>query len=264
MNPGVQLRLLRERLGFTMKDVEDASLRLTDKFHNPKYWIPQSRLSHIENKGIVPSLYRLHAMAIIYRTAIATLMAWYGVEESEAPTSVLPPNTHLLRDSEPDALEIPVRFDPLFDPAKTAYIRRMIEAWGVKPLVHLKKLLSHSFTYGCVGLEDYTMYPLILPGSFLQLDPSVTTIETGTWSSEWERPIYFFETHSGYLIGWGAMVRSNELQVQPHALSGLPAKTYRYPNEIEVVGQVIGVATKLRSGITSWIERAQEAMREHS
>ena len=103
-----------------------------------------------------------------------------------------------------------------------------------------------------------------LAGSFLQVDTSLTTVETGTWSSEWERPIYFFETHSGYLCGFGAIVRSNELQVQPHTLSGLAAKTYRYPAEIEVVGQVVGIATKLRSGVNAWIERAQEAMREHS
>ena len=264
MVPGVRLRLLRERLGFTMKDVEDASLKLTDRFHNPKYWIPQSRLSHIENKGVVPNIYRLHAMSIIYRTSIATLMEWYGVAESNAPAPILPPNTHLVRDQEPDFLEIPAKLDPLFDPAQTSYIRRMIESWGVKPMASLKSLVSDSFTYGYVGLDDYTLYPLILPGSFLQIDPSVTTVETGTWSSEWERPIYFFETHSGYLVGWGAMVRSNELQVQPHSLSGLAAKTYRYPTDIEVVGQVTGVATKLRSGISSWIERAQEAMQEHS
>jgi len=264
MAPGIRLRLLRERLGFTMKDVEDASLKLTQHFQNPKYWIPQSRLSHIENKAVVPNLYRLHAMAAIYRTSIATLMSWYGVEESTVPPSVPPPNTHLVGHPDPVELEIPTKLDPLFDPAKTLYIRRMVEAWGIRPLAQLKRLQNESFTYGYVGLQDYTLYPLILPGSFLQVDTSLTTVETGTWSSEWERPIYFFETHSGYLCGFGAMVRSNELQVQPHTLSGLAAKTYRYPTEIEVVGQVVGIATKLRSGVNTWIERAQEAMREHS
>src|SRR2546421_5695187 len=98
MAPGIRLRLLRERLGFTMKDVEDASQKLTERFHNPKYWIPQSRLSHIENRGIVPNLFRLHAMAIIYRASIATLMSWYGIEESSIATPILPPNTHLTKD----------------------------------------------------------------------------------------------------------------------------------------------------------------------
>jgi transcriptional regulator with XRE-family HTH domain len=264
MVPGVRLRLLRERLGFTMKDVEDASQKLNERFQNPKYWIPQSRLSHIENKGVVPNVYRMHALAIIYRTALATLMSWYGIQECSVQSPVSPPNTHIARDPEPEALEIPIKLDPLFDPTRTAYIRRMIEEWGVRPLQNLKQIASDSFTYGYVGSQDYTLYPLILPGSLLQIDPSVTAIETGTWASEWERPIYFFETHSCYLCGWGAMVRSNELQVQPHSLSGLPARTYKYPNEIEVVGQVVGIATKLRSGINNWIEKAQEEMRVHS
>jgi hypothetical protein len=257
--------MLREKLGFTMKDVEDASQNLTNKFNNPRYWVPRSRLSHIENQEIVPNLFRLHSLAIIYRTSLVTLMGMYGVEESSVPLPVpAPPNTHLATESEPERVEMPLRLDPVFDAAKTSYIRRMIEAWGVRPLTYLKTLQHQPFTYGYVGLEDYTLYPLILPGSFLQIDPAVTTIETGTWNSEWERPIYFFETHSEYLCGWGAMVRSNELQVQAHGLSGLAARTYRYPAEIGVVGQVIGVATKLRSGVNSWVERAQEEMREHT
>src|SRR5438270_13845201 len=133
MLPGERLRSLRERLGFTMKDVEDASHKLTERFQNNKYWVPQSRLSHIEGKGVVPSLFRLHALSIIYRTPIATLMSWYGVQETEVAVPILPPNTHLARDPEPETVEIPVKLDPLFDPSRTSYIRRMIESWGAKP-----------------------------------------------------------------------------------------------------------------------------------
>ena len=262
MIPGIRLRLLRERLGFTMKDVEDASQKLSERFENSKYWIPQSRLSHIENRGVVPNLYRLHAMALIYRTSIAILMGWYGIDESGEGAPISPPNTHLLDDEEPTSVEIPTKLDPLFNPVETAYIRRMIESWGVRSFARLKRLVNgSSFTYGYVGSADYTMSPLILPGSFLQIDSSVTTVEVSTWASEWERPIYFFETRSGYLCGWATMIRSNELQVQAHSLSGLPARTFRYPAEVDIVGQVVGVATKLRSGINSWLERAQEEMR---
>jgi hypothetical protein len=37
--------------------------------------------------------------------------------------------------------------------------------------------------------------------------------------------------------------------VQPHALSGLPACNFRYPDQIEVVGRVVGIAMKLKSAM---------------
>ena len=101
--------------------------------------------------------------------------------------------------------------------------------------------------YGYVGTEDYTLYPLVVPGSFLQIDPRLTEIETGPWTSDFERPIYFLETRDSYICGWCALLSSKEIQVQPHALSGLPARNFKRPAEIEVVGRVVGLATRLKS-----------------
>jgi len=50
-----------------MRDVESASVQIAQKFDNEEFAIPPSRLSDIETKGIVPSIYRLYALAAIYR-----------------------------------------------------------------------------------------------------------------------------------------------------------------------------------------------------
>lgn len=265
MLAGERLRILREKLGFTLKDVELASLQLVQARHNPKYWIPQSRLSHIESKGILPSIYRLHALSAIYRRSISQLLEWYGINASldSLPT---PPRTHLAQESligNSEHCVVPVRLDPLFDQTKTCYLRRMIQEWGVLPWAALQKLRNGEYTYGYIGSEDYTLYPLILPGSFVQIDQRLTEIETGPWASDFERPIYFLETHDGYLCAWCAVLSSREIQVQPHALSGLAARNYRLPNEIEVVGQVVGIATRLRR-VSQTAEREPAALRTHS
>lgn len=246
MLPGQQLRILRERLGFTLKDVELASVLLAQRYENAKYWIPQSRLSNIESKGIIPNIYRLQAFALIYRCSLLDLLAWYGIQPGADPVGA-PPNTYIARDSPAASCELPVNLDPLFDPKRTSHLRRMIQEWGVRPLASLCRLEQQEFTYAYVGSEDYTLYPLLLPGSLLQIDTTRTQIEMGPWKSELERPIYFLETHNEYLCGWCAMLSSRELQLQPHHLSGLAARVYKFPNEIEVVGQVVGIATKLRS-----------------
>src|SRR5207248_4086258 len=67
MIPGQQLRTIRESLGLTLKDVESASAIIAEKYHNQEYAIPASRLSEIETKGMLPSIYRLYSLALLYR-----------------------------------------------------------------------------------------------------------------------------------------------------------------------------------------------------
>lgn len=264
MLAGERLRILREKLGFTLRDVELASLRLVEAHENPKFWIPQSRLSDIENKGISPSIYRLHALSAIYRCSIMELMEWYGIKPTMSESLPTPPRTHLV-DAPPggENVAIPTKIDPLFNEKQTCYLRRMIQEWGIQSWTALQKLQTGEYTYGYVGSEDYTLYPLVLPGTFVQIDQSATEIESGPWNSDWERPIYFLETHDAYICGWCAVLSSREIQVQPHTLSGLAARNYKLPNEIEVVGQVVGMATRLRR-INSNAEREPAMIRANN
>jgi transcriptional regulator with XRE-family HTH domain len=263
MTAGERLRALREKLGFTLRDVEIASLQLVQKHGNPRYCIPQSRLSHIENKGIIPNIYRLQALAGLYQRSLSELLAWYGVDERPAHAMRAAPKTHVIKDLPVVECELPVRLDPLFDEKKTSYIRRMIQEWGTRSIAALRSLSQGEFTYGYVGTEDYTLYPMVMPGSFLQIDPRLTEIETGPWTSDFERPIYFLETRDSYICGWCALLSSKEIQVQPHALSGLPASNFKRPTEIEVVGRVVGLATRLKS-VNRDLERETLAIQAQS
>ncbi|HWC16820.1 MAG TPA: helix-turn-helix transcriptional regulator [Terriglobales bacterium] len=247
MIAGEKLRALREKLGFTLKDVEEASWKLVAQRNNPRYCIPQSGLSHIESKGITPNIYKLETLAMIYKRPISELLEWYGIGQLKGECAAKAPKTHLLSELQEQACALPLRLDPLFDERKTSYIRRMIQEWGSRPIAALESLPQRQFTYGYVGTEDYTLFPMILPGAFIQVDPKLTEIETGPWASDFERPIYFLETRDSYICGWCALISSREIQVQAHPLSGLPARNYRLPAEIEVVGRVVGIAMKLRS-----------------
>jgi transcriptional regulator with XRE-family HTH domain len=86
------LRIVREKLGLTMRDVESASHRIARRRNNEEFFIPISRLSDFETKGVIPSIYRLYTLAAIYRRNFGELFSWYGVEaevslsDSEAAT----------------------------------------------------------------------------------------------------------------------------------------------------------------------------------
>src|SRR5690348_4339123 len=116
LSPGQHLRIAREQLGLTMREVESSSIRIALKHGNDEYAVSPSRLSDIETKGLLPSIYRLYSMAVIYRRDLREVLSWYGVDLNLSAGDFqlsAPPRSHLSQTLEAAAaLHIPVRLDP--------------------------------------------------------------------------------------------------------------------------------------------------------
>jgi len=247
MDPGQQLRTLREKLGLTIRDVEAASSRIATRHRNPEYALSISRLSDIETKGIIPNIYKIYSLAVIYRLTFTEVLEMYGVDLARAAHdtgAAALPQSHLLARAEGGNVRVPVRLDPAFDVRKTTNIGRMIQTWGVLPLAQLSALLDSNYTFGYIGTEDFTMYPLLLPGSFVQVDEARNEVQEKMWRSEYERPIYFVESREGFTCCW-CTVKGDRIILQPHPLSPAQPRVARFPQEAEVIGQVVGVAMRL-------------------
>ena len=102
LEAGQKVRHARECLGLTMREVEEASVRIAEEHHNTGFAIPLSRLSDIELKGIVPSIHRCYSLSEICRVKMNEILSWYGVPsgkgeqltltfETQAPPASLPP-----------------------------------------------------------------------------------------------------------------------------------------------------------------------------
>jgi transcriptional regulator with XRE-family HTH domain len=249
MSAGKKLRELREGMDLTLRDVEVASAELAEARGIEDFIINPSRLSDIETKGVIPSIYRLYALSVIYRADYAELLKWYGVDLGATVSDFAicrPSKTHRLEivTGHGDT-QVPVKLDPGFDVRQSTDIVRMIEEWGVVPLQYLEELKKkEKYSYAYVGTEDLTMYPLLLPGSFVQVDQTKTKVEERKWRSELERPIYFIETRNGHVCCWCSL-RRGELILQPHPLSPVPPRILKHPIEAEIIGQVVGVAMRL-------------------
>ena len=81
--PGERLKRTRERLKLTFRDVEQASLQVAARRDNDEFAIALSRLADIENKGTVPSIYRLYTLSVIYRLDYEEVLRWYGVPREQ-------------------------------------------------------------------------------------------------------------------------------------------------------------------------------------
>ena len=245
---GQRLRALREALGYTMRDVENGSLQVARRQANDEFAIPPSRLSDIETKGVVPSIFRLYTLAAIYRSDYRELLSWYGIDLSSIAADVVltqPHRSHLLHTFGSAAeVKVPVRLDPGFSLSKTTNMGRMIEKWGVVPLTYLSTLADDRYSYGYIGTEDFTMYPILPPGSFVQVDETKNRVTEGVWRSEMERPIYFVETRDGFVCSWCNLSR-DRIVLQSHPLSPVQVRSLKHPQEAEVIGQVVGAAIRL-------------------
>ncbi len=244
---GRRLRELRQRLGLTVRDVQRASEKLASKHRNPNLLINKARLSDIESKGVLPNLYKLYALAAIYKQGLGDLLSLYGVDANSLPSDMADtriPTTRLVGSVEISAVRMPVQLEPVFDLRETTNLGRLIAKWGTLPLSLLSAFENSKFTFGYIGTEDWTMFPVLQPGSFVQVDESKRRIEEGSWASEYDRPIYFVETRTGFACAW-CSVEGGNLVLQPHPLSGQRVRLFRYGYDAEIIGQVVGVAMRL-------------------
>ena len=102
----------------------------------------------------------------------------------------------------------------------------MIQRWGKLPLMLLNGLDLKNHRYGFIGMEDWTMYPLLQPGSLVVIDETRRKVADTGWVNEFDRPIYFLEHRNGYACCWCNLTASH-LVLQPHPASLCNAEIYR-------------------------------------
>lgn len=250
--PGQKLKRARERLNLRYRDVEEASQKIADRHKNDEFIIALSRLADIENKGTVPSIYRLYALCAIYRLDLSEALEWYGIKLSGLASdsaSIEIEKSHLVNfgPTMQGELTLPLALDPGIDLQRTTYLSRHIQRWGKVPLLLLDSLEIKEHRYGFIGTDDWSMFPILMPGSLVQIDESKKSIVESGWTHEFERPIYFLEHRDRYYCSW-CTERNGNLILQPHSSSHAPAEVFKFPSEIEVIGQVVAVAMRLDVG----------------
>lgn len=241
MTPGLQLKRVRERLGLTYRDVERSSSALASRKGRTEFVLHISRLAEIENHGVVPSLHKLYSLAVVYHLNPIELLRWYEVplDEFFGDAATFPAReTHLM--APPISLED--RENRGFDPERTELLSSTImQRHGIKGVLPTRE---NTHRYGYIGLSDRRMTPILRPGSIVLVDTSVRRVQEANWSTEYDRPMYFVELHEGYRCGWFCKDGSR-LMMEPHPLSRCVPESWATPDEAEVIGQVVGMVTRM-------------------
>jgi transcriptional regulator with XRE-family HTH domain len=247
---GHRLKQLRMRLGLTLRDVDTLSRRLAGDKQNSEYIVSRGWLNNVENGSFTPSIYKLYSLSVLYHDTWPHLLSFFGLRVSDIERDqalFAPPKTQLV--SEPDETAGQTIYAPLKSREdvkldKTNLLSRLAEIWGEVPIRFLQHLDLRRCTYGLIGMTDYTMYPILRPGSIVQIDGNQRKIVSVKWQNEHERPIYFIELRGGYICSW-CEIREGHLLAIPYPNSKCEVRRFLYPRDAEIVGQVTGVAMRL-------------------
>jgi transcriptional regulator with XRE-family HTH domain len=246
------LRELRERAGLGVREVERLSLAIVErKNKNRDFYLPHTWISDIEQGKFRPTVFKMYSLSVIYQCKPEEIIRHFGLDLREVARDQALfglPKTRLVHRPALEAAErrltLPVRLksNVLFE--NTNLLNRLVELWGDIPVDLLQNLDLQKSLYGLIGLNDYTMYPMLRPGTLVQIDTHQTKIKRGTWRVDFERPIYFIELRGGYACGW-CEVNDNQLSVIPHPYSPVEIRRFAFPTEADVIGRVTGVAMRI-------------------
>jgi hypothetical protein len=213
---GSKLRESRLQWQLTLREVEERSLSLAQRWDNPAYRISASWLDRVEREDRGLSATKLIVLAVIYGLSAEQMIALCpasGTGPCHALSQVSAPNATLLLSQGPLELHakhwLPDNFltDPL--PEATTLLP---SAQGMLP--------SH-YRRGVIGQRDRMLEPMIRGGSVVLIDTLKRAIASRReWTHEFDRPIYFLFTRSGYTSGFCELDKDSEwLTLVPHPLS---------------------------------------------
>jgi len=75
--------------------------------------------------------------------------------------------------------------------------------------------------------------------------PAKNKIRATPWTGEHDRPIYFVDLRDQLRLWLVCQLDGRQLSIVAHPISRLQVRTYRYPDEAEIVGRVTAVAMRL-------------------
>ncbi len=192
---------------------------------------------------------RLDGFGAIYNVHWSSIFSAFGCDTAEfsRDRAMFAPSKTQLDTRQPsseDMVVVPMKSNRHLKLDRTSLLARLGKIWGEIPVRFLQNMDLRNGVYGFVGLEDRTMYPIIRPGSIVQIDQNQRKVLPMKSSDEDSRPIFFLELRGEYICSWCQM-EDGFLSAVPHPKSNCQVRRFAYPREAEIVGRVIGVTMRL-------------------
>jgi len=239
---GLELKAIRNDRHITIREVELESRRIAEAKGDKRYSISNAWLTRLESGVSEPSIRTFFSLSAIYRVRITELMRLYevNVDDIEKFETIATPHlTQLLpaEVQEDDRTTRSLKSLEGLSLYRTTILRRTVQAASRRPVALIRNSDTRRIILGYLGLSDFTMYPMIRPGSFVRIDTRQKKLLLVGWRNEYERPIYFVELRDAYACGW-CELQGHHLLIIPHQSSPDSIRRFAYPREAEIIGRV--------------------------
>jgi transcriptional regulator with XRE-family HTH domain len=247
---GRKLWIIRRQRKLSLRQVEKLTTTIADRYGDKSRRISASWLGRIERED--------HSIA---HKRLESLEEAYGISHEQLTDEAIPKNeaTRSLHSHFPDIPAAVLKGltdfgDPLLPPESwfayfpvTTLLPALSQDDGKDCPAVRKRSRGAEPLFGVLGANDTTLVPFVQPGAVVEINPSIRTIYPGkVFHSIFERPIYFLRSHDGYHCGWCELDLDQEwLTLVPSAMTVASHRRWRYRQEVEVVGVVNRVLTRL-------------------
>jgi len=239
---GEVLRSVRVQWGLSLRDVRNRSLGLAEEWGSRAYEVSGSWLCKAERGNPDITVPKLISLATIYSRPPEELLRLCLPADARSKQrnvcfgprpAVLVGSERLLDREELDLL--PDGFVSTSIPEDTMLL----------PLQPART--SSPFRRAVVGCRDRALFPMVRPGSVLEIDTRKKAIASRKeWTNEFDRPIYLLQTHVSLVSGWCELDEDSQyLTLKTHPLSGFESARWRYKQDVEVIGRTLAVAHRL-------------------
>lgn len=238
-NLGNQLRIVRERLGFTLREVAAHTRETAVERGSPKYQISVSWLRRIEsNPEHEISALRLIALLDLYKITLAELL---GVDQTleigDGAGGVIPniARTTLLVTGAVEVnarLALPDDSHLVVPPMKTEMHREALPQRNAR------------FLRAIIGKQRNYLDPIVPAGTLVLVDTHRRSLMLKiNIEAEIQRPMFLIELRDGHICCWCELVDRDEsrIVILPHPCTRLRAVQLRLGRDAAVRGQIVAV-----------------------
>lgn len=239
------MKLLR----LSYKDVVLASERLARAHNNPDMRVGKSTLGNIISGSIrQPGTAKLDSLRVILNLSRAEMDAAIGLQPERRFNEQLGMTRTRTHELPIDAVtrQRRIKLPILRNDADTEVTQFLPSRWADVEVEYLASYYPPHLAYVVVGEEDSNATPIAPPGSRLLVNKLLNEVHPADNVSFDQRELFFVRTPRGCTCMYAETAPGDRIVLIPHPASGNMREEF-HRDEVEIIGQVVGVLYPVRS-----------------
>ena len=243
---GDLLRTSRIRMNLSLRDASGLSRQAADLLGDEQYFVSSSSLSDYETLDTAPRhLHKTLTVCGLYGLQFNSLLKKVGIEPESLGQDAMP-DRFVHRDSIQDEAR------GISQPQPDGFLKELWREFGDIPFFLRHSLegisgLAEVSLDDCfwVGAERNPLHPYLMRGLLVVVNRRKRKPVHFRSKPLWEQPLYVILARDGTYLCACCGLENGHLVLHPYSKELYRATRFRYPADVEVVGQVVTIVRKM-------------------